>query len=112
MWPLIVTSTCFIIPAIRGIRKGRKVIPIVNTVTAVASVNFWRDPKPGKRLQIDKFVAKTNFVLQHFFIHPKFFILDPIILFPWRMSCKNGDRWLMWHILFHGSAIGGMLLTS
>ena len=83
MWPLIVTSTCFIIPAIKGLRKGKKVIPVVNAMTAVASVNFWRDPKPGTRLKVDKLIAKVNFVTQHFYTHPKFFVLERIIFYAY-----------------------------
>ena len=111
MWPLIVTSTCFIIPTIKGFRMGKRVIPILNTATTVASVNFWRDPKPGTRLKVDKLVAKVNFVTQHFYIHPKFFVLEPIIIIPWVMSRKNGKGRLVWHTIFHVSVLGGMLLT-
>ena len=112
MWPLIITSARFLIPTIKSFRKGKKVLGVVNLATSGASINFWRNPIPGKRLTVDKIIAKGNFITQHFYIHPKFLLLDPVIIYTWRKSCENGKRWLLWHISFHITALTGMLIGA
>lgn len=90
---LVITSACFLIPAFRGWKRKKRLLPIVNATTAIVSMNYWRKPEDGLRRKID-------------FIDPKFFPLDGI------MSKKGGKNWEIWHALFHTSVFSGMLLAS
>ena len=109
---LVITSACFLIPAFRGWKRKKRLLPIVNATTAIVSMNYWRKPEDGLRRKIDFIVAKSNFVLHHFFIDPRFFPLDGIIGLCWSMSKKGGKNWEIWHALFHTSVFSGMLLAS
>ena len=87
-------------PSLQGMEKKEKV---TSNCECHNSQNYWRKPEDGLRRKIDFIVAKSNFVLHHFFIDPKFFPLDGIIgLCPRRV----------WHGLFHTSVFSGMLLAS
>lgn len=98
------------IPAIKGLRKKKKLLPVLNTATSLVSMNYWRDPKPGFRREADFLLAKTNFVVHHLYATPKMLPLDLIIGTFWTLSRLGKRGWVKWHALFHISATGGMIL--
>jgi len=110
MWPLVVTSALFMIPAIRN-RKNR-VRSTVDAVTSIVSINYWRNPTPGIRRSVDFSVAKSNFILHHLWAKPKYILFDLILVPCWWMSKQQGPRWVVWHGLFHISSTVGMLCVK
>jgi hypothetical protein len=111
MWPLVVTSALFMIPAVKR-RKKNKILSSVNAVTSIVSMNYWRNPTPGLRRSIDFSVAKCNFVLHHLYANPKYFPFDLIIIPCWWMSKQKGSCWVIWHGLFHISSTVGMICVQ
>jgi len=109
---LVFTSACFLIPSYRGWKRKKKILALANATTSLVSMNHWRKPQDGFRKNLDYMVAKSNFVLHHFFIDPRFFPLDGIIGLFWFMSKKGGKNWEKWHGLFHASVVSGMYLAS
>ena len=109
MWHLVVTSACFMIPAIRGFRKGKRLLPSLNTATSLVSMNYWMDPTPGWRRTMDFTLAKTNYMVHHFYMKPRDIPLDIGIGLCWLMSNRGGKVWHRWHAVFHGLVTVGML---
>ena len=109
---LVLTSACFLIPAVRGWRKKKRLLPVMNATTALVSMNYWRNPTDGLRRRVDYIVAKSNFILHHFYVDPKFLPLDGPIGMCWFMSKLNGPQWKRWHAAFHCTAVTGMLLAN
>lgn len=98
------------IPAIKGFRKKKKLLPVLNTATSLVSMNYWRNPTPGIRREMDYLLAKTNFVVHHLYATPKLLPIDLIIGTFWTLSRMGGRGWIKWHALFHTSAATGMIL--
>lgn len=110
MLPLVLSSTLFMIPAIRGFRKRKRLLPILNTATSLVSMNYWRNPTPGSRRQVDYLLAKTNFVIHHLYAKPCVLPLDLVIGGFWFLSNMGGKNWVRWHAAFHVASATGMNL--
>ena len=108
MWPLVVTSALFMIPAFKK-RKKNKLLAVADLTTSLVSMNYWRNPVAGFRRTLDFAVAKTNFVVHHLVAKPKNIPLDLMIVPCWWMSQKQDKNWVTWHILFHLGVTAGML---
>ena len=59
---LVCTSLSFLLPAVKGLKGGKKMIPLIDTAASIASINHWRNPKDDLRFKIDKLCARTAFV--------------------------------------------------
>lgn len=112
MIPLVITSGLFMLPAIRGFKRKKKLMPIVNTCTSLASMNYWRNPIKGVRQSIDFTLAKTNFILHILHSTPEHIPLAAIVLRCWQKSVEGGRNWVLWHTLFHTGVISGMYAIS
>ena len=112
MWHLVFTSACFLIPAAKGFKKGKRVLPIVNTATSLVSMNYWRDPKPGWRREVDYALAKTNFAIHHLYLKPRHIPMDLSIGLFWWLSNRGGKYWSAWHAMFHSMVTVGMLQVT
>ena len=112
MWHLVITSAWFLIPAVKGFKKGKRTLPLINTVTSLASMNYWRDPKPGWRRTVDYTLAKTNFAVHHLYMKPGDVPVDLSVGLFWWLSNRGGPRWPLWHTLFHAMVTAGMLQVT
>ena len=108
MIPLVLTSACFMIPVIKGYRRGKRLMPTINAATSIVSMNYWRNPCDGIRREIDFTLAKTNFLLHVMQARRKDVPLGIIMGWFWWNSTSGGPRWPVWHGLFHGTVIAGM----
>ena len=109
---LVITSSLFMLPAIRGFRRKKRFMPLVNACTSIVSMNYWRKPTKGVRQNMDFSLAKTNFILH--FIQAKT-EHTPLAMFMglcWWKSTENGRNWPVWHTLFHTGVISGMYAIS
>ena len=112
MIPLVITSGLFMLPAIRGFRKKKKFMPLVNTCTSLVSMNYWRNPKKGIRQTMDYTLAKTNFVLHFLQAKTEHTPLAMFVSICWLKSSEAGKHWPVWHTLFHTGVISGMYAIS
>ena len=112
MIPLVITSGLFMLPAIRGFKRKKRLMPIVNTCTSLASMNYWRNPIKGVRQSMDYTLAKTNFILHILQSKYEHIPLAVITFGCWRKSVEGGRNWVLWHTLFHTSVISGMYAIS
>ena len=111
MWPLVVTSALFMIPALKK-RKKNRILAVANATTSIVSMNYWRKPTPGIRRTLDFTIAKSNFVLHHIIANPRLLSFDFIIIPCWYMSKQKGKFWVAWHALFHAAATTGMCFVQ
>ena len=109
---LVVTSGLFMLPAIRGFRRGKRFMPIVNACTSLVSMNYWRRPTKGIRRTMDFTLAKTNFVLHFLQAKSEHTPLGVFIGICWWKSTEAGRNWSRWHTLFHTGVISGMYAIS
>ena len=112
MWHLVITSAWFLIPATRGFRKGKRLLPFLNTSTSLVSMNYWRNPTPGWRRELDYALAKFNFAIHHLHLKPSDIPTDISVGLFWLLSKRGGKHWALWHGLFHTSVTVGMLRAS
>ena len=108
MIPLVITSGLFMFPAIRGFRRRKRFMPIVNTLTSLVSMNYWRKPTKGVRQTMDFTLAKANFVLHFLQAKTEHTPLAMFIGVCWWKSTESGENWQLWHALFHAGVISGM----
>jgi hypothetical protein len=111
MWPLVVTSALFMIPAFRK-RKKNKILAVADFTTSIVSMNYWRNPVPGFRRSLDFAVAKSNFVIHHIVARPNNIPLDLLIVPCWYMSKQKGKNWVTWHAMFHVAVTAGMCFVQ
>ena len=112
MITLVITSSLFMIPAIRGFRRKKRFMPFINACTSLVSMNYWKNPVRGKRQNIDFALAKTNFVLHFLQAKTEHTPLGVLVGVCWWKSTENGKNWLLWHTLFHIGVVSGMCTIS
>ena len=57
---LLVTSSLFFVPVIAAFYQGKHFEAVVGASIAIASCNFWREPVPGIRKDIDRVVSRAS----------------------------------------------------
>lgn len=112
MIPLVITSSLFMLPAIRGFRRRKRFMPMVNACTSLVSMNYWRKPTEGFRRTMDFALAKTNFVLHFLQATSEHTPMGMFIGVCWCKSTEAGRNWPIWHVLFHTGVISGMYSIS
>ena len=110
--PLVITSSLFMLPAIRGFRRRKVFMAVVNGCTSLVSMNYWRNPVKGVRQTMDFTLAKTNFVLHFLQAKSDHTPLGMFIGVCWLKSTEAGKNWPVWHALFHIGVISGMYAIS
>lgn len=103
MLPLVVTSICFAIPGIINLRRGRRVRGAVDCGMAVVSANYWRDPRPGLRYNLDRTCAVST-ALIHASVPGRNANIGVTILCTWLKSWNahlTGRNFVPWHVVFH-----------
>jgi hypothetical protein len=100
------------LPAIKGFRKRKRFMAVVNGCTSLVSMNYWRKPVKGVRQTMDFTLAKTNFVLHFLQAKTEHTPLGMFIGVCWWKSTENGNNWPLWHMLFHTGVISGMYAIS
>lgn len=120
---LMTTSGLFIVPALLGIYKKEYFLSSVSFITTIASFNYWRDPIPGTRKNIDLIVSKSAGLI--YFVHGYnnlsgmmrligytngFVILlsycTSVLLYKLK---SNG--WINYHMAFHISIVFGKMIV-
>ncbi|MDB4588356.1 hypothetical protein N9095_00090 [bacterium] len=112
MIPLVITSGLFMLPAIKGFKKKKKFMAVVNGCTSLVSMNYWRNPVKGIRQNMDFTLAKTNFMLHFLQAKSEHTPLAMFIGTCWLKSTEGGKHWTVWHALFHTGVISGMYAIS
>ena len=62
-YPLVVTSTLFLIPALYGFFNSNYNLSIITCITSLCSINYWRKPDDEWRLALDKTTATTSGII-------------------------------------------------
>ena len=112
MLPLVITSSLFMLPAIKGFRKRKRFMAVVNGCTSLVSMNYWRKPTKGIRQTMDFTLAKANFMLHFLQAKTDHTPLASLIGLCWFKSTQGGENWVLWHSLFHFGATSGMYAIS
>lgn len=110
MLPLVVTSICFAIPGVFNLRRGRRVRGGVDCGMALVSANYWRDPRPGWRYNVDR-VSAVSTALVHASVPGRDPNIGIAILSAWLKSWNAhlaGDDFVPWHVVFHLITCVGM----
>uniref|UniRef100_A0A6C0CTB5 Uncharacterized protein n=1 Tax=viral metagenome TaxID=1070528 RepID=A0A6C0CTB5_9ZZZZ len=119
MCQFIMLSTClFLIPSVYACCMNVYPLSMVSIVTFIASMNYWYDPVPGYRKNIDIIIAWLDFLIYFnsgiLYIHelPVHLLAWPntlLILYLYQRSCKNAlkrkNKWIVYHVLFHFAVV-------
>lgn len=111
---IVVTSSLFMVPFYYSIIYKKYLYSTTSLVTAIVSVNFWRDARLGWRRDTDLIVSKISFSI--YFVGGLQYIKEPdftVIGYPvciaiiasyilsnylWKKDSRN---WKYAHVLFH-----------
>lgn len=122
---LMTSSLFFLAPAIYGINRHHRMLPLVTLISTAASINYWYKPTPGTRRNIDIIVSKSCGAI--YFLYGFYMIKCPqtmllgyfnlfCILSSYKASCTTydeSDMWIPYHLLFHYfTAIGQFIVLS
>jgi hypothetical protein len=64
MIPLVISSHFFLVPAYIAYKNSYYGYATISLITTIVSVNFWRNPIPGFRRNLDLVVAKISFTIR------------------------------------------------
>jgi len=124
----LVTSSSFLLaPAIYGLYKGQRQLPLLSLLTTATSVYYWLDPSNKDKRKLDMGISRLCGVV--YFLHGvgnvtsmpmRFFGYSNLflILSAYRYSCslyeqKKHNLWIPCHIAFHYfSALGKFIVFS
>ena len=124
---LSASSTFFIAPALFGLYKGYRVLPLVSVLTTAASINYWLDPTNENKRKIDFIVSKSCGLIYFMYGYNTVESIPMrilgytnlfMILSTYQASCiiynsnnKNNNMWIPFHIMFHYLASLGKFLV-
>ena len=115
---MTLTSTLFVIPAIYGYSCGLYFLALFIAGTSIISANYWRNPVPGIRRDLDLVYSKVSFCI--FLLNGIYYVRSfPAILvfYPglgcmiWSFYTSNAfyyqkkEFWWKYHMIFHGTVI-------
>jgi len=113
-YKLLFSTSLFAIPTIYGFYNKKYILSSLSLCSMICSMNYWKNPIPGPRKNIDLFVSKTTGVLYFLYGHQNIIgavgrILGYTNIFMiisfYNASCLlhhyNSDSWEYYHILFH-----------
>ena len=113
MIPLVISSHFFLVPAYIAFKNSYYGYATISLITTIVSVNFWRNPIPGFRRNLDLVVAKISFTI--YFLNGLSNVLNnrtnivssnlPAILICYYasnvLSKYNLPEWTIFHFMFH-----------
>jgi hypothetical protein len=122
---LISSSTLFYIPALYGINRGHRLLPMLSILSAGASIRYWSDPT-NKYLKItDKLISRSSGIAYALYglwtistpQKKMIFWIDIILMLStYHRSCVlyNGPHhqvWIPYHMMFHYFCMLSQLLV-
>lgn len=117
---LVLSSLFFMAPAIYAYNYGLYIPALIQFIASILSANYWRNATYTWRRKLDHFFAKVTFIyfLLYGILYVKNissticgYVLIPIIIYLYYLSCKNDDAkqkcWIKYHMLFHVFVVFG-----
>ena len=112
---LITSSTLFSIPALYGIYRGHRLLPMLSILSAGASIHYWTDPTNKSLQMIDKMISRSSGIAYTLYglwtintpQKQMIFWIDIILMLStYHRSCilYNGPHhqlWIPYHMMFH-----------
>jgi len=120
---LIATSGLFVVPALLGIYKKEYLLSSISLISMMASLNYWRDPVPGTRKNIDLVVSKiTGFVyfihgynrlsgMMRFIGYTNGFIITSCYYTSCLLYKLKSNGWITYHMGFHIFIVLGKIIV-
>jgi hypothetical protein len=105
---IVVSSNLFWIPAFVAYAHGNNILSATSTCVAIASINYWRNPRIGFRRTIDVITARTACMI--YILHVRRVVFLDIhnvlyMMFMYQLSevywKYDINYWQFCHILFH-----------
>jgi len=112
------TSILFMFPAIYSYSCRLYFLAFVACLTSIISANFWRNPVPGIRRDMDLVYSKLSFMI--FFCNGIYYVRSVpyiLIFYPglgcmiWMFYLSNAtyymkkEYWWKYHLIFHGTVL-------
>ena len=122
---LITSSGFFIIPALYGIYKGHRWLPLLSVLSATGSINYWINPTSPNLLLADKIISRSSVIVYSIYglrtidnaQMKLIFWLDIIAMaYTYNTSCQlykgpYNHLWIPCHMMFHYFCILSQLLV-
>jgi hypothetical protein len=123
---LLYSSSLFIIPTVYGYYNKKYALSAMSLISMLASMNYWINPIPGTRQNVDLLISKTAGAVYFFYgvnnVHGTIFRIFGftngfLMLSFYNCSCilhsLKSDSWEYFHMMFHISTmIGKMIVLS
>ena len=113
-YPLIYSSTFFLLPIMYGIFKKKYGLAAVSWITTIASISYWIHPVPGMRYNIDLVISKCSSIIYLIYGYNNVsgivfrvfgYTNGFMILSFYNTSCilyqMKSDNWVYFHMAFH-----------
>ena len=123
-YPLIYSSTFFLLPIMYGIFKKKYGLAAVSWIATICSISYWIHPVPGIRYNTDLVVSKCCGVIYLIYAHNnisgiilRIFVYTNgfMILCFYNTSSilyeMKSDNWVYFHMAFHFCITLNKLLT-
>jgi len=113
-YKLLITTFTFLFPIFYSYFKGNNVLSIATTLALLGSINYWRNPIPGYRRNIDLITSKISLAAYFIYgyinvigLYPRLigYVSLGLLAYLYNNSCKkfylDDKTWEDYHIYFH-----------